>query len=341
MITRRHTLLSQALLALLLLVAALAGGRGAAGAAQVEGASTVYLPLVVAPRGAAAPPPPAGSLPAQLVGTWFNGQVLNLQFYNRSTGVWGDAGGLGHMYVFRADGGYTLVSFLKLGEGTTCVSTVSKYQSGTARVSGGSLLLTPATSRTRTVTCGTSASDVEGSHATYSLPWQVGEDDNSHTRLWLTEVQGRTEYYKDGLGPQVVGDWANGDGGAIWLYDPDSGQWAEPTGERSEWYAFYADGTFRHGLVETGFGGDPCYPVTMRYEEGVLGGRGSNITLETTAAIRRTVSACDPEGAIEEGLPAGSFERWAWAVPAASAGERLDLLRVDGGFRSITLSRVN
>lgn len=308
-------------------------------AAQSTTAANVYLPLILTSSAGGAPPP-AGALPAELVGTWYNGQILNLQFYNRDTGVWSDAGGLGHMYALNANGTYTLVSYLKLGEGTTCVSTVAKYQSGTASVNGNTLLLTPGVNRTRTTTCGGPASDIEGSHATYSLPWQVGEDANSHTRLWLDEPQGRTEYYKDGLAPQVIGNWANGDGGAIWVYDPDSNQWAMPTGANSEWYAFYADGTFRHGVVDAGFGGDPCWPVTMRYEEGVLSGRGGDVMLETTAAIRRIVNPCDPDNDSVELLSVGAYERWTWGIPAASGGNTLNLLRIEGGFRNITLSRV-
>src|SRR5215207_3449497 len=118
----------------------------------------VYLPLLVAPGQA----PPPGSLPAALIGTWFNGSLLNLQFYDRSTGIWSDAGGLGHMYVFGANGSYTLVSYLKLGAGTTCESTVSKYQTGTAQVSGDRLLLTPSYAKTRTQVCAAGATETEG-----------------------------------------------------------------------------------------------------------------------------------------------------------------------------------
>lgn len=339
MFIKRLICYSPALLALIVLLGA--GWSIAPGtqAAPQAGATTIYLPLVIGPPGGS--PPPAGSLPAELVGTWFHGQLLNLQFYNRDTGIWSDAGGLGHMYVFGADGSYTLVSYLKLGEGTTCVSTVAKYESGTAHAAGSTLLLTPSVARTRTQICGNpSATDIEGSHDTYSLPWQVGLDANSHVKLWLDEVQGRTDYYKDGLAAHVIGDWANNDGGAIWLFDPESGQWVDPTGVSSEWYAFYPNGTYRHGVIDAGFGDDPCRTVTMRYEEGILGGSGSNITLETTAGLRHTVSLCDPSDAIDEPLSAGSFERWSWGIPIDAGGNTLDLLRIEGGFRSIHLLRV-
>lgn len=342
MITRRHTIVAQAIAAILLLLGAArlapAGASAARPAQQPAAATTVYLPMVSVPPGRAAPPPPA--LPASLVGTWYSGQLLNLRLYDPATGIWSDAGGLGHMYVFGANGAYTLVSFLKLGEGTTCVSSVAKYEKGSARASGATLLLTPSVSRTRTKICGsTPPSEVEGPHTTYSLPWELGEDASSHTRLWLQEPQGRTEYYKDGLGPQVVGAWANSDGGAIGLYDRARGQWAEPTGENSEWYAFSANGTFRHGVVESQYGDDPCRLVRMSYEEGKLGGRGGDVILEATLALRRTVVLCDPSQFEDETLST-QYERWTWAIPAESEGSRLDLLRIEGGFRSITLYRV-
>jgi hypothetical protein len=349
MITRRHTLLAQAIIALLLLLGA---GRlgGGARAAQPDALSVVYVPLLASPPAPPTPAPPTpgpptptppGSLPAELVGTWYSGQLLNLTLYDPTTGIWSGAGGLGHMYTFAASGSYTLVSYLKLGEGTTCVSSVAKYEAGAARASGNALLLTPSVSRTRTQVCGSQPpSDVAGSQSTYSLPWRVGEDANSHTKLWLSEAQGVTEYYKDGLAPQVVGEWANGDGGAIRLYDAASGTWAEPSGAGSEWYAFSADGSFRHGVVDAGFGDDPCRPVTMRYEEGVLSGRGGDIIMEVSAALRRTVSPCEPDGAVDDDLGAGGYERWTWAIPANSAGGALDLMRIEGGFRSIRLSRV-
>jgi hypothetical protein len=296
---------------------------------------SVALPLIVAPTAGGGP---VGSLPADLVGTWFSGQILNLSYYDRDSGVWGSAGGLGHMFVFAANGSYTRVSHLELGGGTTCVSSVDVYHTGTARAEAGQLLLTPSYARTRTVTCGTTTSDTEGPYDTTSLPWRVGEDAEHHTRLWLTEPQGETMYYRDGLGAQVVGAWANGDGGAIELYEPGTDTWADPTGESSVWYTFASDGSYRHGRVEAGFDSDPCRAITMIYEAGTLAGSGAQLLLQPTTVLRHTVSLCDPFDTVDEALVPGGQERWSWGFSAS--GETLNLLRVSSGFRQIALVRV-
>jgi hypothetical protein len=307
---------------------------GAAGARAGE-PYAIALPLVVGPPASGAP---TGSLPADLVGTWYSGQLLNRSYYNRDTGVWGSAGGLGQMFVFGADGGYTRVGSLQIGGGTTCTSSVDVYHTGTARIEGGQILLTPSYARTRTVTCGTTTSDTEGPYETTALPWRVGEDAQRHTRLWLTEPQGEAVYYRDGLAPQALGWWASGDGGAILLYDPTSGAWASPTGESSVWYAFQSDGTYHHGRVEAGFGDDPCRPITMTYEIGTLTGSGAELRLQPTAALRHTVSLCDPSDYLDEAPALGGQERWSWGF--AADGETLNLLRVSTGFRQLTLTRV-
>lgn len=319
---------------------------------RADGDTAIYLPMVVtgnqsAPNQPAPPQPtpnqptptlPRGSVPAKLVGTWFSGQLLNLTYYNRDTGVWGNAGGLGHMIVIAADGSYTRVSHLEIGGGSTCVSSVDVYSAGVARAEGNQLLLTPSYARTRTVTCGTTVSDTEGPYDTAAIPWRVGEDEQRHTRLWLSEAQGETAYYRDGVGPQVIGGWATGDGGAVELYDPATGAWADPTGASSVWYNFGADGSYRHGRVEAGYGGDPCRPIAMTYEAGTLEGSGSELRLQPTAVLRHTVSLCDPTDFYDEALAPGAQERWTWLF--AADGETLSIIRVSSGFQQHMLSRV-
>jgi hypothetical protein len=305
--------------------------------------SLIYLPMLAAggttnpPTTPPTTPPAAGSLPAELVGTWFSGNMLSLTLYDRTTGMWSDAGGLGHMYVFGANGSYTLVSYLKLGEGTTCVSSVAKYHTGTVRAVGDQLLLTPSYARTRTQICRSSPVEQEGPYETISVPWRVGEDTYRHTRLWLSEAHGETEYYKDGLAPQVIGAWANGDGGAIELYDPASGAWAIPTGENSEWYQFRADGSYRRGEINAGFGDDPCRQVTMSYEQGALRGSGSELTLQPTQALRHVVSLCDPSDAEDTPLSTKGIERWTWSFKQQAEGMGLSLMRVSAGFHQCFL----
>lgn len=307
-----------------------------AGVARADSGTTVYLPLIRGTGQVSAPP--SGSLPSELIGTWFSGQLLNLNYYNKETGVWGSSGGLGHMLVLGADGRYTRVSHLELGRGTTCVSSVDVYHVGAASVQGDQLLLTPSYARTRTVTCGSTTSDTEGPYTTTSIPWLIGEDAQRHTRLWLQEPHGETEYYKDGIGAQVLGGWASGDGSAVALYDPASDSWADPTGENSVWFALGADGRYSHGRVEAGFGSDPCRPITMTFERGTLAGSGAQLTLRPQTVRRHIVSLCDPSDYDDATLTPGDEERWSWYF--ATDGATLNLIRVSAGFRQHILSPV-
>jgi hypothetical protein len=311
-----------------------------ANAVRGQDENRVYLPMLASSGTRPQPTtPPAGSLPAELAGTWFSGQVLNRQLYNRDTGLWSDPGGLGHMYTFSADGSYSLASYLKLGEGTLCVSTVWKYHTGTARVNGATLELTPNYARTRTqIVCGShSDSETEGPYTTTSIPWQVGRDDQGHTRLRLVEAQGETLYYKDGIAPQVLGGWRTGELTRAGFYDPASGQWGDPSG-LGEWYSFEANGRYQRGKVSLGYGGD-CQQAVLLYEEGALGGSGSDLTMRTTLSLRRTIDLCDQSQVLDETPATGRYERWNWRLTEGESGEVLGLLRIEGGFQQIVFER--
>jgi hypothetical protein len=318
----------------------LLGGIGA----RADGPNTIYLPLLAgggAPitQPPPPPPPPGGSLPAELAGTWYSGQLLNRQLYNRDTGLWSDPGGLGHMYVFGADGSYVLASYLKLGEGTICVSTVWKYHAGTARVEGEMLLLTPSYARTRTqIACGgNSESETEGPLTTAAIPWQVGQDEQGHTRLQLAEEHGVTLYFKDGLEPRVLGGWRDGELSRAGFYDPASGQWGEPS-TTGEWFYFAGDGSYSRGEVRVEYGG-ACQQAVMIYEEGSLRGSGSDIVLESNGSLQRRIDLCDPSQVSDRTVTADKYERWSWSLRQGDGGPILDLLRIEGGFRQRTLVR--
>jgi hypothetical protein len=274
------------------------------------------------------------------VGTWYSGQLLNRQLYNRDTGLWSDPGGLGHMYLFGADGSYVLASYLELGEGTLCVSTVWKYHTGTARVAGEALLLTPSYARTRTqIACGgNSESETEGPLTTTSIPWQVGLDERGRTRLQLAEEHGLTLYFKDGLEPRVLGGWRSGELSRIGFYDPASGEWGEPTAT-GEWYFFAGDGSYSRGEVRVEYVDGVCDQAVMTYEAGAMRGSGGDIVLESDGALRRRVDLCDSSLVQDETLTAQTYERWSWSLRQGEQGELLNLLRIEGGFQERTLVR--
>src|SRR5690242_10875581 len=81
---------------------------GLAAAETVEpaesGSRRVYLPMVMT---GSKPNPSPVTVPAEIVGTWFEGGLLPLDFYDPTTGGWSSPSGMGQMYVFNADGSYT------------------------------------------------------------------------------------------------------------------------------------------------------------------------------------------------------------------------------------------
>ena len=333
LLLKRHARRAAAFFAIALI--GLLGGPGA----HADGPNTIYLPML-AGGGPITQPPPPGSLPEELVGTWYSGQLLNRQLYNRDTGLWSDPGGLGHMYVFGADGSYVLASYLKLGEGTLCVSTVWKYHTGTARVAGEALLLTPSYARTRTqIACGgNSESESEDPLTATSIPWKTGVDERGRTRLQLAEEHGLTLYFKDGLEPRILGGWRSGELSRADFYDPASGEWGEATAT-GEWYLFEADGSYSRGEVWVEYVDGVCDLAVMSYEEGMLRGSGGDIVLESDGSLLHRVDLCDPSLAQDETLSTDKYERWSWSLRQGEQGETLDLLRIEGGFKERTLVR--
>lgn len=356
-ISRRGlALLGVTLLGLAHVTASWAAGAPAgrpAPARQAESDHVVLLPMVVRAASQSTPPPttttstppptqpaPAGSLPAELAGTWYSGQLLNLSLWDPVNKTWQDAGGLGHTYVFETNGRFVLASFLHIQSGLSCESRVWKYQTGVARVDGATLVLTPSINRTRTkIDCGSHTdTDLEGAHSPIRIPWALGEDGKGHTQLVLQEAQGETAYYKDGVGQQVLGAWQTGEAFSVGFYDPASQAWVEPSGA-GEWYRFNADGTYQHGAVELLFSDNECKDAVMTYDAGVLTGSGSTVTLLPQFRVRRMVNLCAPDDGVDELLASGDEERWTWSVTEQPAGRTIDLIRVSTGFRQRILVR--
>ncbi len=297
-----------------------------------------FLPQVQHAEPANKPPPPTpvpgGRLPAELVSTWFSGQLLNISLYDPVRKVWDDAGGLGHTYAFDADGGYVLASFLHIKSGPFCESRVWKYEKGSARSDGAKLLVTPSAAQTRTkIDCGGSSdTDTLGSFATYQIPWQLGDDGKGHSELTLTEAHGPTKYFKDALGPHVLGAWQTGDVRSSAFYDPESNMWAQPTG-LGEWFRFNANGTFDNGKIELRYVDGACDDAVMTYRGGALTGSGSTIVLKTQKTLRRVVNLCSKSQVSDETLSQVDDERWTWSVTQEPAGQTLNLIKVSAGFQ--------
>jgi hypothetical protein len=332
-----------------IMIGALLTGASAQPRPQSTG-YTVALPLVLGGSSAGGPggnpsnpggnpSNPTGNTPAELVGTWYSGQLLNTQLYDPAERQWHDAGGLGHTYTFEANGTYMLASALEIKSGMFCESHVWKYERGTVQAEGANLLLTPSTSRTRTVVdCGSHTdTELEGDHATITVPWQLGLDAQGHTTLQLNEAHGLTSYFKDGLSPQMLGAWRKGDVHAEDFYDPAANVWAAPTGE-GEWYRFNADGSYQHGEVALEYGAGDCNFVVLTYQTGRLSGSGSTIMLQPEGGMRTRANLCDTDQFTDQPLGAGDPERWIWSLGQADGASTLGLIRIEV-FRQRTLVR--
>ncbi|HEU5090517.1 MAG TPA: hypothetical protein VFT99_23845, partial [Roseiflexaceae bacterium] len=197
--------------------------------------------------------------------------------------------------------------------------------------------LTPSLSRTRTVIhCGSSSdTELEGDHATYDVPWQVGQDEKGHTQLALTEAQGVTTYFKDGIAPQMLGTWRRGAVQSEGFYNPATGEFAYPTG-KGEWIRFKADGTFERGEVDFEYISDECNRAIVTYQTGTFTGSGSLITLHGTGGMRTRANLCDLNDQTDEQLGAVESQRWTWSL--ADDGNTLGMIRIEV-FRQYTYER--
>jgi len=338
MIAAQPKTVLRAMLVLLVASLLLAGGLAAA-ATPTAGPSTVYLPRLVVPGTpptstppTSTPPtstPPRTSLPAELVGTWYNGKLLSGQFYDPNTNSWQDPGGIAHSYRFAADGSYSLASYLELNSGSFCTSRVWKYQTGTVTADGQRLLVAPSYARTRTrIDCGShSDSETEGPYTTTAVPWQLSEDENGHTRLLLTEGENTISYFKDGVAVQILGTWRRGDVQPLGFYDPTTGQWASPDGP-GEWYEFNGDGTYRYGGLLIGYASDGCEVAMLVYQEGLLRGSGATITTEASAGARRGINLCDPSQVVDEQWTDPDLGQFTWSLLSQDGAPALQLLRL-------------
>jgi hypothetical protein len=243
---------------------------------------------------------PGDNVPAEVVGTWFEGQLLPLEFYDPNTGVWDSPSGLGQMYSFSA-GTYTYAGFARTQYGQ-CTGEVSVYQQGVARSEGANLLLTPNLNKTRTVTiCGSrEESVVEGSHETRSVPWSLGHDQFGHVQLTLTDNDITRAYNKEGLEPALVGAWRKGPVSSTDFYDPATQTFVTPAGD-GQWLRIEANGTFTAG--EYGHAVDPqtgCELTGWLYQTGEVAVSGSRLTITPTSGMARYENACTPDAPRQE-----------------------------------------
>jgi hypothetical protein len=240
-------------------------------------------------------PTPANPLPTEIVATWFAGNALPTDFYNPQTGEWRDVNGLGQMYRFAADSGYTYTGFLRLQNGQ-CRSEVSVYKQGVASVEGNSLVLTQQMGKTRTVViCPTPQETItEDGAAVTTLDWSVAYDAAGHRQLTVTEGSNSTVFARMGIEPTLVGAWRNGDISSVGFYDAATQSFTTQTAV-GIWFRFTADGGYHYG--EFGYGQDNagCQVKIWLYQAGTLTVSGSALTTTPTTGMVRIENECHPD----------------------------------------------
>jgi hypothetical protein len=256
----------------------------------------VYLPMVrSAPASTVPPPPLPGKLPAALAGTWFSGQLLPRALYDPATGRWGSANGLGQMYEFTANGGYTYLAFFRI-ENPGCRSEVTVYRQGSARAGSAGLTLQPTAVKTRTVIdCGGQKETVtDGPYNARTIPWSIGYDQYGIKRLTMTEDGKATSYYKDGMAEELIGTWRQGNITSAGFYNTATGVFAAQPGE-GWWISISGDGRYRWGEFAYGQDGQGCALTGWVYLEGRVSVSGSHITFSPSAGVARVENACAPD----------------------------------------------
>ena len=278
-------------------------------------------------------PAPTNPPPAALVSTWFAGNAPLNDFYNPQTGEWRDANGLGQMYVFTADGGYTYTGFLRLQNGQ-CRSEVSVYKQGTVSAQGAALVLRQSMGKTRTVLiCPTPQETItEETTATITLGWEVAYDNSGHQQLTITENEKPTIYNRQGMEPTLVGAWRRGALTSNGFFDAATNSFAPEPGEGA-WYRFTADGQYQFG--EFGYGQDNagCQLSGWVYQEGTLDITSGRLTTTPTSGMARVENECHPEQTRQETW-LDPVKEYAWIFRDRATDPKLVLMPL-GRFEEI------
>jgi hypothetical protein len=335
---RGFSLLSRPLCLIACVISSLAVYCGATLAAPTPqavpaAAFQVYLPLVRGASTAPAPPAPpspvpGGALPASLARQWFTGNLTTISFYDPTTGAWSQPSGLGELYRFAADGGYTYAGSLKIQNGA-CLSEVAVYQTGVARAAAGELELQSSFSRTRTrIICGgVSESVSEALPAIKRVAYRVAIGPEGRTELTLGAGNDAKTFALLGIDEQLLGAWQVGGVSSQGFYDPATGQWAQPTAP-GEWYRFAADGRFTYGRYIEQQDEEGCTISAWAYQEGEFGMSGSRLTIRFTAGRGRLENSCLPDEVQDEPFVITKQGEYAWQRLSDGQIQQLRLLQL-------------
>lgn len=92
--------------------------------------------------------PGAGSVPADLEGSWYAGEGGTTVPYDPNTGEWGTPSGQGLVYVFHGDGSYTK-AYQSYNSAGGCTNGFTSFDDGDVTLDGAGIVLTPSSSHTK------------------------------------------------------------------------------------------------------------------------------------------------------------------------------------------------
>jgi hypothetical protein len=283
-------------------------------------------------------PEQPGTLPANLVGTWYSGNAPLIDFYDPTTGSWRDVSGLGQSYTFAADGSYTYAGFLRIQNGL-CRTEVSTYRSGSAAVEDAALVVTAKIAKTRTVVvCGsTTDTTTEGPFTPVTLGWQVKDDELGRPKLVVQEGSQTSEYYKHGMVEALVGGWSLNGVASAGFYDAATGKWATPA-QDGAWFRFTADGRYSFGEYLHGVDDQGCATTTWVYQEGTLTVSGGRLSYQAADGRGRIENACAPGQVTDTPYVDPKLYEFTWELHDLTTAPKLAVSPM-GEFRYIVFDR--
>lgn len=138
---------------------------------------------------------PRSAVPAELVGSWYEGSVSSINYYDPTTGAWAPPSGSGFTYTFHADGAYEHSGLIQVSS-YGCTSSLFGYYTGTVTFAGDVLTTYQNGGKTKYETnCGAD-SETDAEPEVTSFRWQLGPDEYGEETLTLTWPDGETSVFR-------------------------------------------------------------------------------------------------------------------------------------------------
>jgi hypothetical protein len=138
---------------------------------------------------------PRSSVPAELVGSWYEGNPSTINYYDPYTGEWAPPNGSGFTYTFGADGTYTYSGLIQVSS-YGCSTTLFGYYTGTVTFEGEVLTVYQNGGQTKYETnCGTNSEEAAAPETT-AYSWTLGPDEYGEQTLTLTWPDGGVSQFR-------------------------------------------------------------------------------------------------------------------------------------------------